>query len=175
MDNEKRNNPILTLVCLVQLLFCITVTTVTVIWILNYKNQITDLSHKNSSTFNSECFKYQRHREKFPSLYYSVIHNTSFQRSNRLMFQLKLPLKLDFESKIVAASDTLEHIISLSRFHTYPYNVTIVYGRATSRIITIYSCFNGAVILNEIIQMNIKPMLHGGFVTMIVTEINKND
>lgn len=91
------------------------------------------------------------------------------------MFQLKLPQNLDFESKLVAASDSIEHISTLSVFEKYPFKVTILCGTASSRNVSFYNCFDSSLIFNEIIQMNIKPMLDGAFVTLIFTEININD
>ena len=123
----------------------------------------------------SECFRKFKNFEKFPNLYHSLVHNITFSEFKRLVFHLRLPSNLEFESKLVAASDSIEYVCRLSKFKTYPYNVTIISGKASSRNVTFYKCFDSSVIFNEIIQMNIQPMLQGGFVTLIFTKISKNN
>ena len=183
MDNRTK----IVVMCLAHFLVSSIVATVTILLISEYQNPTTFSQecfkrksnpvseYKDSATFSQECFKRQSNPEKFPSLYYSIIQNMSFVHFQRIVFNLKLPPKLDFTSRLVAASDAIQHISMSPKFYEYPYNISITYGRATSRNVTYFNCFESSVILNEIIQMNIEPMLHEGLVTIIITKINKKD
>ena len=125
--------------------------------------------------YNFHCSTKYKNPEKFPQLYYNVIHNQSYLQTTRLMFSLKLKENLDLGSKLIAASDTINDVGQLSIIKNYPFTVTIVTGRGMSRNVTFYKCFEPSIIFNELIQMNINPFLRGGFVTLLFKETNKNN
>lgn len=104
--------------------------------------------------------------EKVPNLYFNLIHNTTSFSNDKIVFQLKVYSNLDIESKLVAASDTVDFISKRYVFYKYPFTTTITYGRAISRNVTFFNCFESSILFNEIIQMNILPMLKGGLVTL---------
>lgn len=132
-------------------------------------------NYRCENRYKVQCSNRYRNPEKFPNLYYEVIHNKTFTQFSRIMFKLKLPPELDYESKLVAASDTLDHINKEHAYYNFPFTVSIIYGTTTTRNVTFFDCFESSVILDEIIQMNIVPMLNGVYVTLIYTEININD
>ena len=127
---------------------------------------ITVLILTNQPDSIHKCYIKNRNPEKFPKLFYNLIHNSTFLSNDKFVFQLNVPAKLNFESKLVAASDTIEHISKHCVFYKYPFTATITYGRAISRNITFFKCFESSILFNELIQMNILPMLKGSFVTL---------
>lgn len=127
------------------------------------------------SVYKIHCSTKYKNPEKFPNLFYEVVNNRTFNNYSLVMFRLKLPSTLNFESKLVAASDTLDDVCQDYAFPKYPFNVSLVYGAASTRNITIFYCFESSIIFNELIQMNIMPMLQGAYVTLIYTGININD
>ena len=159
------------------------------IWIVKSKNGAQDCCRKTiNSTFptfdknlvvpyltqtEDPCFELFVNPEKTPDRFYQIIENQTLMhgvdvKENRLIFRLKLPVSLLYQEKLVAFSDVVKHIPDeLSKDPIWIVRrVRIIYNEG-SRTIIFRKCFNAAVIINEMIQLDISQLLMGAYATFI--------
>lgn len=121
-----------------------------------------------NSITKQHCWKKYHNPEKIPSLFYNVVHNKTFVNESRIVFRVNTTRSLPYESRLVAAADAIEEITLKAIHNKIISNTTvrIVYAKET-RTVKFKNCVDGSVLFAEMVQMDIKPLLHGAYATFI--------
>ncbi len=124
-----------------------------------------------------ECFEVPVNPEKTPERFYHVLYNKTthqgrYLRQIQLVFNISVPLQLQWNERLVVLSDVMTHLAAKLRVNVtwVTKKVRLVYDD-DSRQVIFHKCFNAATLLNELIQVDISNALKGAYITLVVDQI----
>ena len=132
----------------------------------------------DNDVFSNDCFEVNVNVEKSPKLFYRIVHNQTLfnsfgETTLRLMFYLRINYSLPTQVKLVAFSDTIMDLVNIMHLD-YGRNayakakLRIVYNAETKEVL-FNKCFDGAVLVNQMLQMGVYEFLQGAYITLFLS------